>query len=178
MAYTFLAAKGSEVGSSLLEEDKFDLVRKCEARALELGKELLLPCDHVVAERFSADAPAVDVDGLSIPEGHLALDIGPKTRVLYAKCIRSAETVVWNGPMGVFEWEAFAAGTRAVGEAVADCAGYTVVGGGDSVAAIGSLGLKDRVDHVSTGGGASLELLEGKELPGVAALGSHEAKSG
>jgi phosphoglycerate kinase len=178
MAYTFLAAKGIEVGNSLLEEDKFDLVRKCEARALELGKELLLPCDHVVAERFAADAPAVDVDGLSIPEGHLALDIGPKTRALYAKCIRGAETVVWNGPMGVFEWEAFAAGTRAVGEAVADCAGYTVVGGGDSVAAIGSLGLKDRVDHVSTGGGASLELLEGKELPGVAALGSHEAKSG
>lgn len=170
MAYTFLAARGVEVGGSLLEEDKFDLVRQCEARALELGKQLLLPCDHVVADRFAEDAPAIQVDGVSIPEGHLALDIGPKTRALYAECIASAETVVWNGPMGVFEWEQFSAGTRAVGEAVAACSGYTVVGGGDSVAAIGMLGLKDHVSHVSTGGGASLELLEGKELPGVAAL--------
>lgn len=178
MAYTFLAAKGIEVGGSLLEEDKFDLVRKCEARALELGKQLLLPCDHIVAERFDADSPAIEVDGSSIPEGHLALDIGPKTRALYAQCISGAETVVWNGPMGVFEWDAFSAGTRAVGEAVAACPGYTVVGGGDSVAAIGVLGLKGEVSHVSTGGGASLELLEGKDLPGVSALASPEAKSG
>jgi phosphoglycerate kinase len=170
MAYTFLAARGVEVGGSLLEEDKFDLVRQCEARALELGKQLLLPCDHVVADRFAEDAPAIQVDGVSIPEGHLALDIGPKTRALYAECIAGAETVVWNGPMGVFEWEQFSAGTRSVGEAVADCSGYTVVGGGDSVAALGMLGLKGHVSHVSTGGGASLELLEGKELPGVAAL--------
>ena len=182
MAYTFLAARGVEVGDSLLEEDKFDLVRQCEARAAELflerGTRLLLPCDHVVADRFAADATPIAVDGVAIPEGHLALDIGPKTRALYSEVISEAATLVWNGPMGVFEWESFAAGTRAVGEAVADCPGYTVVGGGDSVAAIGSLGLKDRVDHVSTGGGASLELLEGKDLPGVAALRSREAKSG
>ena len=178
MAYTFLAARGIKVGDSLLEQDKFELVRKCEARASELGKELLLPCDHVVAESFAADAPALQVDGVAIPDGHLALDIGPKTRALYASCIAGAQTVVWNGPMGVFEWDSFAAGTQAVGEAVAACAGYTVVGGGDSVAAIGKLGLKDQVSHVSTGGGASLELLEGKELPGVAALSVGEAKLG
>jgi phosphoglycerate kinase len=178
MAYTFLAARGVKVGDSLLEQDKFELVRQCEARAAELGKELLLPCDHVVAESFAADSPAIHVDSASIPDGHLALDIGPKTRALYASCIAGAQTVVWNGPMGVFEWDSFAAGTQAVGEAVAACAGYTVVGGGDSVAAIGKLGLKDRVSHVSTGGGASLELLEGKELPGVAALSVDEGKLG
>jgi phosphoglycerate kinase len=178
MAYTFLAARGVKVGDSLLEQDKFELVRECEARAAELGKELLLPCDHVVAESFAADSPAIHVDSSSIPDGHLALDIGPKTRALYASCIGGAQTVVWNGPMGVFEWDSFAAGTQAVGEAVAACAGYTVVGGGDSVAAIGKLGLKDRVSHVSTGGGASLELLEGKELPGVAALSVDEGKLG
>jgi phosphoglycerate kinase len=178
MAYTFLAARGVKVGDSLLEQDKFELVRQCEARAAELGKELLLPCDHVVAESFAADSPAIHVDSASIPDGHLALDIGPKTRALYASCIAGAQTVVWNGPMGVFEWDSFAAGTQAVGEAVAACAGYTVVGGGDSVAAIGKLGLKDQVSHVSTGGGASLELLEGKELPGVAALSVGEAKLG
>jgi phosphoglycerate kinase len=178
MAYTFLAARGVKVGDSLLEQDKFELVRQCEARAAELGKELLLPCDHVVAESFAADSPAIHVDSSSIPDGHLALDIGPKTRALYASCIGGAQTVVWNGPMGVFEWDSFAAGTQAVGEAVAACAGYTVVGGGDSVAAIGKLGLKDRVSHVSTGGGASLELLEGKELPGVAALSVDEGKLG
>ena len=177
MAYTFLAARGVAVGTSLLEEDRFEMVRKCEARAAELGKELLLPCDHVVAEQFSPDATPVAVDGESIPGGHMGLDIGPKTSAQYAECIRSARTVVWNGPMGVFEWEGFSGGTRAVGEAVAACPGYTVVGGGDSVAALGALGFKDRVSHVSTGGGASLELLEGKELPGVAALSLGEGKS-
>ena len=148
----------------------FDVVAGCEARARELGRTLLLPCDHVVAERFSADATPELVDGEAIPDGRLALDIGPKTRALYAEQLRGARTVIWNGPMGVFEWPAFAEGTRAVGEAVAACAGYTVVGGGDSVAALGALGLVDAVSHVSTGGGASLELLEGKSLPGVAAL--------
>jgi len=170
MAYTFLAARGVEVGKSLLEESKFDMVRACEARAAELGTELMLPCDHVVATEFVADAEAELVESEAIPSGRLALDIGPVTRSLFCERIRGAQTVVWNGPMGVFEWEAFAEGTRAVGEAVAGCHGYTVVGGGDSVAALGALGLKDAVSHVSTGGGASLELLEGKELPGVAAL--------
>lgn len=170
MAYTFLAARGVEVGNSLLEEDKFDLVRACEARAKELGTELLLPTDHIVADEFSPQAAAEEVGSLAVPVGKLALDIGPETREKFGAVIRGAETVVWNGPMGVFEWDAFSGGTRAVGEAVAACQGYTVVGGGDSVAALGKLGLRDAVSHVSTGGGASLELLEGKELPGVVAL--------
>jgi phosphoglycerate kinase len=170
MAYTFLAARGVEVGESLLEEDLFEMVRDCERRAAELGKELLLPSDHVVASAFSADAVGEAVEGEAVPKGMWALDIGPETRARFAERIRGARTVVWNGPMGVFEWDAFAAGTRAVGEAVAACEGYTVVGGGDSVAALHKLGLADAVSHVSTGGGASLELLEGKTLPGVAAL--------
>ncbi|MCH2102995.1 MAG: phosphoglycerate kinase [Planctomycetes bacterium] len=171
MAYTFLAARGVEVGSSLLEEDKFDLVRACEARAAELGTELLLPLDHVVATEFKEDASPEVIDGEAIPAGSMAMDIGPKTRERFAEVICGAKTVVWNGPMGVFEWDSFSGGTKAVGEAVAACEGYTVVGGGDSVAALGKLGLRESVSHVSTGGGASLELLEGKELPGVVALG-------
>ncbi|MCH2106572.1 MAG: phosphoglycerate kinase [Planctomycetes bacterium] len=170
MAYTFLAARGVEVGSSLLEEDKFDLVRSCEARAAEVGTALMLPTDHVVASEFQEDAEAHVVESEEIPAGMLALDIGPATRDRFAELVRGAKTVVWNGPMGVFEWDAFSLGTRAVGEAVAACEGYTVVGGGDSVAALGKLGLRGAVSHVSTGGGASLELLEGKELPGVSAL--------
>ena len=171
MAYTFLAARGVEVGSSLLEEDKFDLVRACELRAAELGTELLLPTDHVVATEFKEEAEPQVVDSEGIPPGMLALDIGPATRERFAAVVRGAKTVVWNGPMGVFEWDSFSLGTRAVGEAVAACEGYTVVGGGDSVAALGKLALRDAVSHVSTGGGASLELLEGRELPGVSALG-------
>jgi phosphoglycerate kinase len=174
MAYTLLAARGVEVGQSLLEAELFELVRGCERRAAELGKELLLPSDHVVAAAFSADAEAHVTEGEAIPEGMLALDIGPVTRARFCAVIEGARTLVWNGPMGVFEWDAFAAGTRAVGEAVAGCGGYTVVGGGDSVAALNALGLAERVSHVSTGGGASLELLEGKVLPGVAALGRGE----
>lgn len=174
MAYTFLAARGVEVGQSLLEAELFELVRGCERRAAELGKELLLPSDHVVAAAFSADAESHVTEGEAIPEGMLALDIGPVTRARFCAVIEGARTLVWNGPMGVFEWDAFAAGTRAVGEAVAGCGGYTVVGGGDSVAALNALGLAERVSHVSTGGGASLELLEGKVLPGVAALGRGE----
>ena len=171
MAYTFLAARGVEVGTSLLEEDKFDLVRACEARAAELGTELLLPLDHVVATEFKEDAAPEVIDGVAVPSGSMAMDIGPKTRERFAEVICGAKTVVWNGPMGVFEWDSFSGGTKAVGEAVAACEGYTVVGGGDSVAALGKLGLRESVSHVSTGGGASLELLEGKELPGVVALG-------
>ena len=170
MAYTFLAARGVEVGSSLLEEDKFDLVQACEARAAELGTELLLPSDHVVASHFSPEASPEKVDAEAVPAGKLALDIGPRTRARFHEVIRGAETVVWNGPMGVFEWDAFSEGTRSIGEAVVACDGYTVVGGGDSVAALGKLGLREAVSHVSTGGGASLALLEGRELPGVSAL--------
>ncbi|MFT5197936.1 MAG: phosphoglycerate kinase [Planctomycetota bacterium] len=170
MAYTFLAAQGHTVGNSLVEEHQIDLCRAALAKAQEKGVRLLLPLDHVVADRFAADAEVAVCD-VDIPEGRMALDIGPKTQALYAKEVEAAQTVVWNGPMGVFEMEAFRAGTAAVGQALGRCTGYTVVGGGDSVAAIGMLGLQDNVDHISTGGGASLELLEGKCLPGIAALG-------
>jgi phosphoglycerate kinase len=170
MAYTFLAAEGHSIGSSLVEADRIDEVRAARARAKELGKQLLIPVDHVIAERFAEDAPAREC-GVDIPDGWMALDIGPKTRALYAGQVERARTVVWNGPMGVFEMAPFRAGTEAVGRAVAACSGYTVIGGGDSVAAAHLLGLADSIDHISTGGGASLELLEGKELPGIAALG-------
>jgi len=168
MAYTFLQAQGHSIGDSLVQEDQVENVRANLVRAEELGCRLLLPEDHVVAASFAAGAtPEVVAE---IPEGRMGLDIGPRTRASYVAAIAGARTVVWNGPMGVFEWEAFRAGTEAVGRAVAESTGYTVVGGGDSVAAIGLLGLADRIDHISTGGGASLELLEGKELPGIAAL--------
>ena len=170
MAYTFLAAEGHSIGGSLVEADRFDGVRAARARAAELGKELLVPVDHVIADRFGADAEARECE-VDVPDGWLALDIGPKTRALYAERIAAARTVVWNGPMGVFEMERFRAGTEAVGRAVAGCPGYTVVGGGDSVAAVHLLELAGSIDHISTGGGASLELLEGKLLPGIAALG-------
>jgi phosphoglycerate kinase len=169
MAYTFLAARGVPVGTSLVQTEQLELVRRLEARAAERGVSIHLPTDHVVAESFSEDAAPREV-GLEIPDGWMGLDIGPKSRADYVAAIEGAGTVVWNGPSGVFEWEAFRAGTEAVGRAVAGCSGYTVVGGGDSVAAIGLLGLADRIDHISTGGGASLELLEGKDLPGITAL--------
>lgn len=171
MAYTFLAVQGHSIGASLVEEDRKDLCRAALDKARARGVELLLPVDHVVADRFAADA-ATRETGVDIPDGWMGLDIGPETRALYADRIRAARTVVWNGPMGVFEMEAFRAGTEAVGRALAECPGTTVVGGGDSVAAIHLLGLEGAVDHVSTGGGASLELLEGKVLPGIEALGS------
>jgi len=169
MAYTFLVAKGVGIGNSLVQREQVQMVARQLARAEELGVEILLPTDHVIAERFAADAPSRTVEE-NIPEGWMGFDIGPASRARYAAAIADARTVVWNGPMGVFEWEAFRAGTEAVGRAVARCKGYTVVGGGDSVAALALLGLTDQIDHISTGGGASLELLEGKELPGIAAL--------
>jgi phosphoglycerate kinase len=168
MAYTFLVARGEEVGSSLVQRDELDVVCAALNLAAGMGREILLPSDHVVAPRFAADAPARVVD--KIPKDEMALDIGPKTRERFAARLKGARTVVWNGPMGVFEWEAFRAGTEAVGRAVAAVQGYTVVGGGDSVAAIELLGLGDKIGHISTGGGASLELLEGRELPGIAVL--------
>lgn len=168
MAYTFLKAQGEEVGASKLQADQLEAVKASLAAAAKRGCRILLPSDHVVAERFAADAPPSTVT--KIPAGKLALDIGPETCRRYADEIGKARTVVWNGPMGVFEWEAFRAGTAAVAEAVARAPGYTVVGGGDSVAAVELLGVAERVKHISTGGGASLELLGGKALPGIEAL--------
>jgi phosphoglycerate kinase len=170
MAFTFLVAEGHEVGTSRVEQDQVDTVRGLVARAREAGVEVLLPSDVVVAPSFDEDAPATTVAVEEMPADQMGLDVGPDTAGVYARAVEGAGSVFWNGPMGVFEWEAFAAGTRTVAEAMARAPGFTVVGGGDSAAAIRTLGLDDRVDHVSTGGGASLELLEGKELPGVVAL--------
>jgi phosphoglycerate kinase len=170
MAFTFLVAEGFEVGSSRVEEDQVVTVRALVARARERGVDVLLPTDVVVASAFAEDATATRVPVAAIPADQMGLDIGPDTAEAYASVIRGAGSVFWNGPMGVFEWEAFAEGTRTVAEAVASSSGFTIVGGGDSAAAIRSFGLDGSVDHVSTGGGASLELLEGKTLPGVSAL--------
>lgn len=169
MAYTFLAADGVDIGNSRFEPDLIEAARDIEGRCAAAGVELLLPIDHVCATALAADAD-VEISGPGIPAGMLGLDIGPATDARFRAAIGAARTIVWNGPMGVFEIEAFRAGTEGVAHAVADSAAYSVVGGGDSVAAIELLGLADRIDHVSTGGGASLELLEGRVLPGIAAL--------
>lgn len=167
MAYTFLKARGAAVGASRVEADFLEECKTVLARARVRGVEILLPDDHLCAPAFESDeARPCSV----IPDGLMGLDIGPATAARYAEKIAGAGTVVWNGPMGVFERPAYAAGTRAVAQAVAACQGYTVVGGGDSAAAIAAFGLADRVKHVSTGGGASLELLEGQALPGIVAL--------
>lgn len=169
MAYTFLAAQGRSIGKSLCEAERLDVCKAALAKAKSRGVEILLPVDHVVADQFKGDARS-KVSAVDVPDGWMALDIGPKTRKLFADRIAGARTVVWNGPMGVFEMEAFRKGTEAVGQAVAACPGLTVVGGGDSVAAVELLGLASRIKHISTGGGASLELLEGKALPGITSL--------
>jgi phosphoglycerate kinase len=173
MMFTFYRAQGKSVGSSLVEEDRIELAASLLAEAKRSGRHVMLPNDVVVADRFAADA-RTDIALIDeIPDGWMGLDIGPSTREDFARHIAEARTVVWNGPMGVFEMPPFAAGTRAVAEALVkatDKGATTVVGGGDSAAAIAQMGLEDRVSHVSTGGGASLEFLEGKELPGVAAL--------
>ncbi|SDG71498.1 phosphoglycerate kinase [Sinosporangium album] len=171
MAYTFLAAQGHEVGGSLLQADQLDTVRGFLAEAEKRGVELVLPVDVLAAEGFASDAAFDVVDATSIPADRQGLDIGPRTRELFAEKIADARTVFWNGPMGVFEFEAFAGGTRAVAEALVKSGAFTVVGGGDSAAAVRRLGLpEDGFSHISTGGGASLEYLEGKTLPGLAAL--------
>ena len=171
MAYTFLAAQGFEVGTSLLEADQLDNVRALIAKADELGVELLLPTDVVAAQAFAADAEHEVVAADAIPADRMGLDIGPDTRVRFARALADAHTVFWNGPMGVFEMPAFSAGTRSLAQALSGVAGLTVVGGGDSAAAVRALGFPDSAfGHISTGGGASLEYLEGRELPGLTAL--------
>ncbi len=170
MAYTFLKAQGCEVGTSLLEEDKLDLARELMEKAKEKGVELLLPVDTAIHDKFENTDDFSVVPVTAIPAGSMGLDIGPETVRLFAGAIQGAGTVVWNGPMGVFEFPAFAAGTKAVAMAMAECGGVTIVGGGDSAAAVEQLGYADKMTHISTGGGASLEFLEGLELPGIACL--------
>ena len=170
MAYTFMAANGEPVGKSLLEEDYKDYAKKMEQKAKDKGVKLLIPVDTVVADDFSNDANFKVVGRGEIPDDMEGLDIGPKTAELFADAIKGAKTVVWNGPMGCFEMPNFAKGTIAVAKAMADLEGATtIIGGGDSAAAVNQLGFGDKMTHISTGGGASLEFLEGKELPGVAA---------
>lgn len=170
MANTFLAAKGFNMGASKIEEDRLiEVVETIEA-ASKAGVDLLLPTDLVAAERFESDSPSKTFDAGALPQDLMALDVGPNTAEGFSARIRSASTVLWNGPMGVFEWDAFSSGTLRVAEAVAASDGFSVVGGGDSVAALTKFGLEDRVTHISTGGGASLQFLEGRKLPGLEAL--------
>lgn len=169
MAYTFLKAQGYEVGSSLVEADRIDYAKEMIEKAAAKGVKFLLPVDHRVATEFKDVEPVVTEDQ-NIPAGSMGLDIGPKTEALYADAIKDAKTVIWNGPMGVFEFENFNKGTIAVAKAMADADATTVIGGGDSAAAVNILGFGDKMTHISTGGGASLEFLEGKDLPGIEAL--------
>src|SRR5690625_4770466 len=170
LAYTFIKAQGHEIGKSLLEEDKIDLAKEFMQKAEEKGVNMVLPTDAVVADDFSETADTKIVAINEIPADWEALDIGPETRATYSQIVTDSKLVIWNGPMGVFEMNAFAGGTKAVAEALAKTSGYTVIGGGDSAAAVEKFGFAKDMDHVSTGGGASLEFMEGKELPGVQAL--------
>ena len=170
MAYTFAKAAGGTVGDSLLEMDYLDYANKMKEKAAAKGVKLLLPVDNVVADAFSNDANTQVVPAGQIPDGWEGLDIGPETAKLFADAVKTAKTVVWNGPMGCFEMPKFAAGTKAVAAALAETDAVTIIGGGDSAAAVNQLGYGDKMTHISTGGGASMEFLEGKELPGVAAL--------
>jgi phosphoglycerate kinase len=170
MAFSFFRAQGKPTGDSLVEEEGVELARRALDKAADSDCRLLLPVDLVLGDRFDAEASVRAEEGVEVPEGWMGLDVGPLTVAAYAEEIATAGTVFWNGPMGAFELEPFAAGTRALAEAVASAPGVTVVGGGDSAAALAQFGLADSVDHLSTGGGASLELLEGKELPGVEVL--------
>ena len=169
MAYTFMKAQGGKIGTSLCEDDYLDYANDMIKKASDKGVKMLIPVDTVTADAFSNDANVKVVDAGQIDDGWMGLDIGPKTRELFANAVKDAKTVVWNGPMGVFEMPNFAAGTVAVAQALADTDAVTIIGGGDSAAAVNELGFGDKMTHISTGGGASLEFLEGKELPGVAA---------
>ena len=170
MAYTFSVAQGGTVGASKYEEDKIDLAKEILAKAEAKGVKFLLPLDTVAGDRFAEDATAKVFDEGNIADGWMGLDIGPKTQELFADAVKNAGTVVWNGPMGVSEWDQFAAGTIAVAKAIAQSGAISIIGGGDSAAAIEKLGFADKMTHISTGGGASLEFLEGLELPGIACL--------
>ena len=170
MAYTFLKAQGHSIGSSLLDSDNIGFAKDLLKEAEEKNVTMLLPEDHVIADRFDAEADKKVTDGVDIPDGWMGMDIGPKTAAKYAEAIKKAKTVVWNGPMGVFEFKPFAEGTQKIAEACAECGGVTIVGGGDSASAVKKLGFANKITHISTGGGASLEFLEGKILPGDAAL--------
>lgn len=170
MAYTFLKAMGKEVGKSLLEEDKIELAKELMDKALAKDVMFLLPVDVAAGSHFAADCDKLIVDTDHIPSEWMGLDIGPSTIELFKAAVKNAGTVVWNGPMGVFEFPAFAEGTKAIAQALADSGAVTIVGGGDSAAAVEQMGFGDKITHISTGGGASLEFLEGIELPGVACL--------
>ena len=170
MAYTFLKVLGHEIGSSICEEDKLDLAKEILAKAKEKKVNFLLPVDNVIAREYKEDSEYMSIYSDSIPDGWMGLDIGEKTQELYSKTLKGAGTVIWNGPMGVSEWEHFAAGTSSVAKAIAESGAISIIGGGDSAAAVEKLGFADKMSHVSTGGGASLEFLEGLELPGIACL--------
>ena len=170
MGYTFLKSQGYTVGDSLLEEDKVEYAKEMINKAKEKGVNLLLPVDITIADRFDKDAKPIITEDQNVGERYMGLDIGPKTAKMYSDAIKSAKTVIWNGPMGVFEFKNFANGTIEVAKAMADSDAVTIIGGGDSAAAVNILGFGDKMTHISTGGGASLEFLEGKELPGIAAL--------
>ncbi|HBW56706.1 MAG TPA: phosphoglycerate kinase, partial [Oscillatoriales bacterium UBA8482] len=173
MIFTFYKARGLNVGNSLVEEDKLELARALEAKAKEKGVAFLLPTDVIVADKFAPDAEAKTVSINDIPDGWMGLDIGPDSIKVFQEALGDCKTVIWNGPMGVFEFEKFAAGTKAIALTLADLTkegAITIIGGGDSVAAVEQLHLGEQMSHISTGGGASLELLEGKVLPGIAAL--------
>ncbi len=170
MAYTFMKFLGHNIGTSLLEADKVELAGEMMAKAKEKGVNFLIPVDNKVGKEYDPNTEAQIVDSDDIPDGWMGLDIGPKTQELFANAIKGAGTVIWNGPMGVSEWENFAAGTVAVANAVAESGSISIIGGGDSAAAVQKLGFADKMSHISTGGGASLEYMEGKELPGIAAL--------
>ncbi len=170
MAYTFNKALGYEIADSKYEEDKLDLAKELMEKAKAKGVNFLLPVDNRVGDKFDENCHTLVVDSDDLPAGYMGLDIGPRTETLFSEAIKNAETVVWNGPMGVFEWEKFAGGTKAVATAVAESGAISIIGGGDSAAAIEQLGFADKMTHISTGGGASLEFLEGKNLPGIACL--------
>ncbi len=170
MAYTFMKALGHQIGDSLLEADKIDLAKETMAKAKQKGVKFLIPVDNKVGKEYKPDTESQIVHSDEIPDGWMGLDIGPESQKLFADAVKGAGTVIWNGPMGVSEWENFAAGTIAVAQAVADSGAISIIGGGDSAAAVKKLGFADKMTHISTGGGASLEFLEGKELPGIAAI--------
>lgn len=170
MAYTFNKANGYSIADSICEDDKLDLAKELMAKAKAKGIKFLLPVDNRAGDKYAPDCNDILVDSDNIPDGYMGLDIGPKTEEIFAEAIKGAGTVVWNGPMGVSEWEKFASGTKAVATAVAESGSVSIIGGGDSAAAIENLGFADKMTHISTGGGASLEFLEGLELPGIACL--------